>query len=111
MLTCLIQLATDDFVTLAQSDSQVLYALDPSITILLFWVLQLLAQYITCAASHRLYCDPTIPFAGKGYIPQFYFNHISMQQLDILTVQNQSFLNPLNGYMTRENLTKRCQIQ
>ena len=73
------QLTADDFIALAQSDGQLLYGLDPSITILLFWVLQRLARYITCAASHELYHDPTVPFTNKGYIPQFYFNRISMQ--------------------------------
>ena len=99
------QLTTDDFITLAQADGQLSYALDPSTTTSLFWVLHRLARYITRAASHGLHYDPTIPFAPKGYIPQIYFDRINMRRPDILTIQDQVFLNPLCGYTTRENLT------
>ena len=99
------QLTTDDFIALAQADGQLSYALDPSTTTSLFWVLHRLAQYITRAASHGAHYDPTIPFAHKGYIPEIYFDRINMRRPDILTIQDQAFLNPLCGYTTRENLT------
>lgn len=98
------QLTTDDFITLKQPDSQLFYLLDPSTTASLFWALNQLARYITRAASHDLHSDPTIPFASKGYIPQIYFDRINMQRPDILTIQDNNFLNPLYGYTTRENL-------
>ena len=98
------QLTKDDFIALTQSDGQLLYTLDPSTTTSLFWALHRLARYITRAASHDLYCDPTVPFASKGYIPQIYFDRIGMQRPDILTIQDYHSLNPLCGYTSRENL-------
>ena len=98
------QLGADDFIALVQPDGQLLYTLDPSTTTSLFWALHRLARYITKAASHGLHGDTSIPFASKGYIPQSYFDQIQMQRPDILTIQEYSFLNPLCGYTTRENL-------
>ena len=98
------QLTADDFIALTQADGQLLYALDPLTTTSLFWALHRLARYITRAASHELHADPSIPFASKGYIPQIYFDRINMQRPDILTIQDQAFLNPLYGYTTRQNL-------
>lgn len=98
------QLTTDDFIALTQADGQIVYTLDPSTTTALFWALHHLARYIVRAASHNLHNDPSIPFASKGYIPQFYFDRISMQRPDILTIQDHHALNPLCGYSTRENL-------
>ena len=99
------QLGTDDFITLIQPDGQLLYMLNRSTTTSLFWALHRLARYIVRAASHNLHSDPTIPFASKGYIPQIYFDRISMQRPDILTIQDYHSINPLYGYMTHENLT------
>ena len=98
------QLTADDFIALIQPDGQLLYTLDPSTTTSLFWALHRLARYITKAASHGLHSDISIPFASKGYIPQSYFDQIRMQRPDILTIQEHSFLNPLCGYTSRENL-------
>ena len=47
---------------------------------------------------------PPFPFAAKRFIPQFYFNCINMWRLDILTIQDHNFLNPLCRYTTWENL-------
>lgn len=99
------QLVADDFIALTQADGQLLYALDPLTTTSLFWALHRLARYITRAASHGLHADPSIPFASKGYIPQIYFDRINMQRPEILSIQDQAFLNPLYGYTTRQNLT------
>ena len=94
------QLMTEDFISLVQLDRQLLYTLDPATTTSLFWALHRLARYITRAASHGLYGDPTIPFASKGYIPQIYFDNINMIRPDILTIQDYHFLNLLCGYTT-----------
>ncbi|EDR02004.1 uncharacterized protein LACBIDRAFT_332771 [Laccaria bicolor S238N-H82] len=106
------QLTADDFIVLTQADGQLFYALDPSTTTSLFWALHRLAHYIMKAASHKLHNDPSILFASEGYIPQFYFDRINMCQPDILTIQDQVFLNPLCRYTTRENLSAwYCDFQ
>lgn len=99
------QLTTDDFIVLTQPDGQLLYTLDPSTTMSLFWALHRLAWYITRAASHDLHNDPSIPFVSKGYIPQAYFDRIDMKRPDILIIQDYHSINLLCGYTTRENLS------
>ncbi|EDQ98793.1 uncharacterized protein LACBIDRAFT_335647 [Laccaria bicolor S238N-H82] len=60
---------------------------------------------LTQADAPEVNNNPSIPFTPRGYIPQFYFDRLNMRQPDILTIQDQIFLNPLCGYTTWENLS------
>ena len=99
------QLTADNFIVITQLDGQLLYTLNPSKTTSLFWGLQCRTQYITRAASHDLHNDPSTPFVSKGYIPQVYFDCISMKQPDILIIEDHHSINLLCGYTMRENLS------
>lgn len=106
------QLTADDFIAINQPDGQLVYILDPSTTTSLFWALHRLARYITRCTSQDIHNDSPIPFAAKRFIPQFYFDRINMQWPDILTIQDNDFLNPLCRYTTRENLAAwYCDFQ
>ena len=97
-------LTADDFITLTLPSGQLLYALNPTTGTSLWWALRRLTRVITCAAIHSIPIDPSLPVAQRVYIPQFQFDCIAIQHPAILSTLNPDCMNPLYGYMSRENI-------